>query len=133
MKHEQNLKIKFGEGNKNEIALTNKTLVKLIVFSLMGGWISGALGLGGGMIFNPLLMSLGAPPKVATSSGMYMIIFASGATTVSYFFNGLLNIPYSLWLGVFCMIGSCVGMYFMLKLMKYLNRQSPLLLALIFV
>ncbi len=99
----------------------------------MGGWISGALGLGGGMIFNPLLMSLGVPPKVATSSGMYMIIFASGATTVSYLFNGLLNIPYSLWLGVFCMIGSCAGMYFMLKLMKYLNRQSPLLLALIFV
>ena len=107
--------------------------MKLIVFSLMGGWISGALGLGGGMIFNPLLMSLGVPPKVATSSGMYMIIFASGATTVSYLFNGMLNIPYSLWLGVFCMIGSCVGMYFMLKLMKYLNRQSPLLLALIFV
>jgi uncharacterized membrane protein YfcA len=133
MKYEQNLKSKFGKGNKNEIALTNKTLVKLIVFSLMGGWISGALGLGGGMIFNPLLMSLGVPPKVATSSGMYMIIFASGATTVSYLFNGLLNIPYSIWLGVFCMIGSCVGMYFMLKLMKYLNRQSPLLLALIFV
>jgi uncharacterized membrane protein YfcA len=122
MRHEQNLKTKFGKGNKNEIALNNKTLVKLIVFSLMGGWISGALGLGGGMIFNPLLMSLGVPPKVATSSGMYMIIFASGATTVSYLFNGLLNIPYSLWLGVFCMIGSCVGMYFMLKLMKYLNR-----------
>lgn len=48
----------------------------------MGGWISGAIGLGGGMIFNPLLMSMGVPPKVATSSGMYMIIFASGATTV---------------------------------------------------
>jgi len=122
MKYEQNLKSKFEKGNKNEIALTNKTLVKLIVFSLMGGWISGALGLGGGMIFNPLLMSLGVPPKVATSSGMYMIIFASGATTVSYLFNGSLNIPYSLWFGVFCMIGSCVGMYFMLKLMKYLNR-----------
>jgi uncharacterized membrane protein YfcA len=57
-------------------------LVKLIVFSLLEGWISGALGLGGAIIFNPLLMSLGVPPLVATSSGTYMIIFTSSATTV---------------------------------------------------
>ena len=133
MKYEQKLKAKFCEVNKNEIELTNKTLAKLIIFSMLGGWISGALGLGGGMIFNPLLMSLGVPPKVATASGMYMIIFASGASTVSYTFNGMLNIPYSIWLGTFCMLGSCVGMYFMLKIMKKFNRESPLLLVLIVV
>lgn len=122
MEYEQSLKAKFGKVNGNDIILTKEIIAKLIIFSCLGGWISGALGLGGGSIFNPLLMSLGVPPKVATSSGMYMIIFASGATTVSYLFNGLLNIPYSLWLGVFCMIGSCVGMFLMLKLMKHLNR-----------
>ena len=133
MKYEQKLKAKFCEVNKNEIELINKTLAKLIIFSMLGGWISGALGLGGGMIFNPLLMSLRVPPKVATASGMYMIIFASGASTVSYIFNGMLNIPYSIWLGTFCMLGSCVGMYFMLKIMKKFNRESPLLLVLIVV
>ena len=113
--------------------MNNYNLAKLLIFSLMGGWISGALGLGGGLIFNPLLMSLGLPPKVATTSGMYMIIFATGATTVSYLINGMINIPYALWLGIFCMIGSCTGMYFMIKLMKKLNRQSPLLIVLIII
>ena len=127
------MKAKFGEVKENEIELTNETLAKLIVFSLLGGWISGALGLGGGMIFNPLLMSLGVPPKVATASGMYMIIFASGASTVSYIFNGMLNISYSLWLGTFCMLGSCIGMFFMIRIMKKFNRESPLLLVLIVV
>jgi hypothetical protein len=34
-------------------------IFKLILLSLIGGWSTGALGLGGGVLFNPLLMSLG--------------------------------------------------------------------------
>jgi uncharacterized membrane protein YfcA len=34
-------------------------IIKLISLSLIGGWSTGALGLGGGVLFNPLLMSMG--------------------------------------------------------------------------
>ena len=52
--------------------------------------MSGALGLGGGSIFNPLLLSMGVPPKVASATGMYMIIFSTGASTVTYVLNDML-------------------------------------------
>lgn len=79
--------------------LEGKTLSKLLVVSFVGGWVSGALGLGGGSIFNPLLLSLGCPPKVASSTGMYMIIFSTGASTTAYMISGLLDPTYGGWIG----------------------------------
>jgi uncharacterized membrane protein YfcA len=85
-------------------------LRKLLYFSFLGGWVSGALGLGGGSIFNPLLLSLGCPPKVASSTGMYMIIFSTGASTVAYIVSGLLEIEYAGWIGGWCIVGTIIGM-----------------------
>lgn len=60
---EQLLKINYGRGlTKGDIELEGKNMFKLIFFSFIGGWVSGALGLGGGSIFNPLLLSMGVPP-----------------------------------------------------------------------
>lgn len=63
VKYEQSLKKKHGGGLvESDVNLEGAPLVKLIGFSFVGGWVSGALGLGGGSIFNPLLLSMGCPP-----------------------------------------------------------------------
>ncbi len=60
---EQRLKLKYNRGIvKSDIIFTNKVITKLIICAFIGGWVSGALGLGGGAIFNPLLLSMGLPP-----------------------------------------------------------------------
>lgn len=79
-------------------------------FAFTGGWISGALGMGGGSIFNPLLLSFGVPPQVSSATGMYMIIFSTGASTLTYILNDLLNVSYGIWAGLFCIAGSIIGM-----------------------
>jgi uncharacterized membrane protein YfcA len=58
--------------------------LKIVVVSFIGGWMSGALGLGGGAIFNPLLLNLGLPPVVSSATSMFIIIFSTGASTLSY-------------------------------------------------
>jgi uncharacterized membrane protein YfcA len=107
--------------------------VKLLGTSLIGGVVSGALGLGGGAIFNPLLLSFGFPPSVASSTGMYMIIFSTAATTISFTVNDLLNYSYGLWAGGFCILGTLMGMVLLHKLMKKFDRQSPLVMLLAFI
>lgn len=63
VKAEQALKVKHGSGlAASDVSLKGGPLVKLVAFSFVGGWVSGALGLGGGSIFNPLLLSMGCPP-----------------------------------------------------------------------
>lgn len=128
------MKIDYGPGlGKSDIKLEGKTMTKLIAFSFLGGWVSGALGLGGGAIFNPLLLSMGCPPKVASASGMYMIIFSTGASTMTYIINGMLDISYGAWVGGFCFIGTFLGMNLLKIVMKKLNRQSPLVFLLSFI
>jgi len=90
--------------------------------SYVGGWVSGALGLGGGSIFNPLLLSMGVPPKVASATGMYMIIFSTGASTMTYILNDMLDVSYGVWVGGFNILGTILGMFLLNSIMKKLGR-----------
>jgi uncharacterized membrane protein YfcA len=128
------MKIKYGPGlGKSDIKLEGKTMGKLLAFSFIGGWVSGALGLGGGAIFNPLLLSMGCPPKVASASGMYMIMFSTGASSMTYIISGMLDITYGSWVGGFCFLGTLFGMQLLKAVMSKLNRQSPLVFLLSFI
>lgn len=117
------MKIRHGSGLcKSDVPLEGETLTKLIWVSFLGGWVSGALGLGGGAIFNPLLLSLGVPPKVASSTGMYMIIFSTGASTAAYIISGMLDLTYGFWIGGWCVIGTILGMILLNNVVKKLGR-----------
>lgn len=88
-KREQALKLRLNRGLiPSDIRFDGRPLRLLLIFAFMGGWVGGALGLGGGAIFNPLMISLGVPPSVSTSTGMYMIMYSSAVTTIIYLIYG---------------------------------------------
>ena len=95
--------------------------------------MSGALGLGGGTIFNPLLLSLGVLPSVASATGMYMILFSSSSSCFTYIVHRILNVQFSLWIGFWCSSGSVLGLFILSKIIKRFDRQSPVVFALTFV
>jgi uncharacterized membrane protein YfcA len=133
-KEEQTLKKKFGAGlASSDVNLNGKNVAFLLIFSFLGGWVSGALGLGGGAVFNPLLLSMGVPPRVSSATGMYMIIFSTAASTLSYYLNGLLIFNYGLFVGFFCVLGTYIGMVLLEKMMGKQNKQSYLVFLLSFV
>lgn len=127
------MKIKYGLGLCSSDIKIEGNMCKLISLSFLGGWVAGALGLGGGCIFNPLLLSMGARPTVASSSGMYMITFSTAASTFCFILADLLDIYYALWVGGFCMLGTILGMAALDLVMKKMGRQSPLVFLLCFV
>lgn len=95
--------------------------------------MAGALGLGGGVIFNPLLLSMGVPPRVSSATGMYMITFSKIATTCLYIVFNELYMDYALWIGFWSVIGSCVGLAGANWYMRKFNRQSIIVFFLAFV
>jgi uncharacterized membrane protein YfcA len=134
LKREQHLKQTYGNGLvETDVRVSGRSLTRLLFGSFMGGWVSGALGLGGGSIFNPLLLSMGCPPTVASATGMYMIIFSTSASTISYAIGELLNWSYGLWIGSWCIVGTIIGMKTVKTVMAKLGRQSPLVILLTFV
>ena len=131
---EQELKKKVGKGfAKSDVKFERAIVGKLVIFALLGGWVSGALGLGGGAIFNPLLLSMGVPPAVASSTGMYMIMFSTAGSSITYAVFGTLNLSYGLWIGGWCAVASIIGLYILNKVVKKFDRQSPIVFLLTFV
>ena len=131
---DQQLKIKVGFGlASTDILLTQSALLKLVIFAFIGGWVSGALGLGGGAIFNPLLLSMGVPPSVASATGMYMILFSTSGSSVIYIIYKMLNLQFGFWIGLWCSLGSLAGLIFLNKLIKRFKRQSLIVFLLVFV
>jgi uncharacterized membrane protein YfcA len=92
--------------------------------AFLGGWVAGALGLGGGSIFNPLLISMGVPPKVSSATGMYLVTFSKISACLVYFLSGELNINYSLWISGWSTLGSIIGLWLTDIYMKKSGRQS---------
>lgn len=74
---------------KSDIRYGNsKRLWTLLILGFAGGWVAGALGLGGGSIYNPALLSMGVPPIVSSASGLYLVTFSTIASCLIYFLNG---------------------------------------------
>lgn len=94
----------------------------MLFFAFIGGWVSGALGLGGGSIYNPLLISMGVPPTVSTSTGMYMIMLSSTVSSCLYIMFGRLEISFGMWLGFWTTIGIVFGLKVIKNLMKKYER-----------
>lgn len=75
---EQRLRRKYNVNyDPNEINYDGSGLLKLLTVSFFGGWVSGALGLGGGSIYNPSLLAMGVHPKVSSATGMYLVMFSA--------------------------------------------------------
>lgn len=130
---EQALKEKAGVLIDSDIRYSGCQLLKLLLGALFGGWVGGALGLGGGSIFNPLMISLGVPPSVSTSTGMFMIMFSTGASTMMYIAAGSLDISFAIWLSAWCSIGIVLGISMLNWLISLYGRQSTIVIFLVFM
>lgn len=82
----------------------------MILIGFCGGWVAGGLGLGGGSIYNPALLSLGVNPRVAASTGMYLVIYSCINATFLNYLGGLLDLRYGGMVGTFVVIGSLGGL-----------------------
>lgn len=123
--YEQNFKIKQGRGIcKSDLRFSPNIIRRLVTVAFIGGWVSGALGLGGGAIFNPVLLSMGIPPAVSGSTGMYLVMFTTLGSSITYMLLKQLNPSYAVWIGSWCILGTYLGMRLLDMMMKRWNRQS---------
>lgn len=109
---------------KSDLIFRGKVLRNVLFLGFGGGWVAGALGLGGGVIFNPLLLSMGVPPIVSTATGTYLILFSKIATCFLYFIFGELTMDYALWIAAWSTIGTLIGIKGANWYMQKFDRQS---------
>ena len=105
----------------------------LVTIGAFGGWVAGALGLGGGSIYNPALLSLGVHPRVSGATGMYLVLYSTINSCVVNYLNGNLHLEYGIWISFWSCIGSLGGLYFADWYVKKSGRQSVFVWVLVVV
>jgi hypothetical protein len=135
-KKEQDLRRKYNINYiDGEIIFEGSILYKLLLIGFAGGWVAGGLGLGGGSIYNPALLALGVHPRVAASTGMYLVIFSGINACVVNFLAGILDVKYGLFIGGWVVLGSLLGLMLADAYVKKSGKQSIFvwLLCLVFI
>ncbi len=131
---EQKLKIKYGVNYKEgDVIFEGKALIVLVSIGFIGGLVAGSLGLGGGSIYNPALLTLGVHPKVSGATGMFLVLFSTVNTCLLNFLNGFLDVYYALWISSFALLGSVAGMLATDKIVKMTGKASIMVWVLVVV
>ncbi|CAI5462479.1 unnamed protein product [Closterium sp. Yama58-4] len=103
---------------------------KISVIMACAGAMAGMVGIGGALIFNPYLLSLGLHPQILASTSVFMILFSSSAISISFFFHGFLNTSYAAVFAPVAFLGSLVGVFVVGKIVRNTGRSSIIIFIL---
>lgn len=82
------------------------SLVKQIFIGFFGGFISTSLGVGGGFVLVPLLITfLGMKPRQAVGTSLLGVFFMVSVGFITY----AVNTPINYWIGIALIIGALIG------------------------
>jgi len=87
--------------------------LKFLSIGIIGGIISGLLGIGGGVLILPILLYItGVEIKVATAISTINVFFASSFGTFFCWRHKTINFRYALTFGLSSAVTSLIGSYF---------------------
>ncbi len=91
--------------------MTAATIVLLIMIGLLAGFLSGLIGIGGGIIIVPaLILLLGFSQKLAQGTSLGILLLPVGILAVmQYYKQGYLNVNYVLIVACAFVIGGLFG------------------------
>ena len=131
---EQRLKIKYGVHFKEgDVKFEGTALTVVIMIGFVGGLVAGALGLGGGSIYNPALLTLGVHPKVSGATGMFLVLYSTVNSCLINYLNDFLDLKYACWISSFSLLGSVLGMMATDKVVRMTGKPSVMVWVLVFV
>mmetsp|Transcript_2659 Transcript_2659/g.3119 ORF Transcript_2659/g.3119 Transcript_2659/m.3119 type:complete len:451 (+) Transcript_2659:285-1637(+) len=134
LKKEYNSKIGCGyQFVKGDIVWNTPSITKFSIFAMIAGFISGAVGLSGGILFTPLFLDFGIAPSVASGTSMYMAMFATLSSSILFIFGGFIIYDFAFWLAFFAIIGTAAGITVIGNAVKKSGKSSILVFLLAFV
>ena len=118
------LRAQAGHDFEGELQWTQRASVLLPLAAVCSGAMSGMLGIGGGMMLGPLLLSLSLDPQVSAATTGLMLIFTGAAGASEYLAVGLLPWRYALWFGGLGFAGGQTGQRVVRRMVERSGRPS---------
>ena len=105
---------------KSQTEISNS--FSLLYKSYISGILSGTLGIGGGLVINPLLLQMGYQPSVASALSAFVVLFTSASTSTQFLILGAFDLNNALVVAVLSTLGSIIGCVILKALMKKFKR-----------
>ena len=105
-------------------------LIKASGIAVGGGALASTIGMGGGVIMGPLLLSLHVHPLVTAATSTLMILFSSSAATLSFAVAGHINREYALVYCVCNFVSSFAGVFLIGKVVRKTGKSAVIVLLL---
>jgi uncharacterized protein len=124
--------IRQGRKKDEEIdAPADFSLPKLLAVGFLGGFVSATLGVGGGFIIVPLIItSLGFNPKKAVGTSLFAVLLIVSVGFISYAVNTDINY----FIGLMLIAGALVGSQFGARMTSYFeNKEMNALLGILYL
>ncbi|MEW6376299.1 MAG: sulfite exporter TauE/SafE family protein [Thermodesulfobacteriota bacterium] len=100
--------------------MENVIWVALPLIGLTGGFVSGLLGIGGGVIMLPLLTFIGKVPlKLATGTDLVHVFIVATTGMLSYFRKGMVDLKAGLIIGIAGVAGGFIGSFICISLSSH--------------
>jgi uncharacterized membrane protein YfcA len=107
-----------------------RALRNFSVFTFLAGVLAGLIGIGGGMILNPLMLHMGVNPVVSSATTATMIVLTSSSIAVMAVTSGLVPFSYAIFFFFVALAGALVGKWQIDKYVKRTGRASLLVFCL---
>jgi len=108
----------------SDILWDETTTIIYPAFSIVAGLVAGLFGIGGGIVYGPLMLALGVHPEIASATSACMILFTSSTATVSYIVLGSLVYDYGLLYLILGLVSTLIGQTLMAYLVEHFQRSS---------
>ena len=116
-------------GYTSEVMVNVEKHINFVIFiAIIAGIVSSSLGIGGGMITNPIFYYLGLDPKESSCTSNFLIITTAIASTFLFSFAGQLNWSFTICIGLPCALAAFVGSFFILQYINRTGRSSILII-----
>ena len=116
-----------GKGGETSLckAMNDPILWVLPFIGMTGGFLSGLLGLGGGVVLLPLLTMAGKVPfKLAVGTTLVQVIIAAATGMLGHYWGGMVDVKVGLVLGIAGiaggLMGSILSVHFSVQILEFI-------------
>ena len=98
----------------------------IVFWGFIAGIVSSSLGVGGGMVTNPVFAGLGLTPKECSTTSNFLIVVTSLASSFIYITSGQLDFVLAVCLAIFATSAAYIGSRILLNYINRTGRSSIL-------
>lgn len=110
--------VSSGKPEPKELMPFNRRVVITTSAGLGIGFLAGLLGIGGGFLFDPILIAMGYPTKQAAATSTFVVVFSSFSGFAGHVAEGHFNIPLLIYSSIAVIVASQIGARVMKDKMK---------------